>query len=394
MGRYTEDEINRIYELNAKGLGPKEISESLPNRTYSSVRTKIRELGLRIKPLEAKITETFDENLHKLLKRRPSTITELANHYDVGPKRIQEAVDRLHDQGYNVKVEGEESVSLYKELSPRPPLEIDVKKFFGKRFRFGAISDTHLGSKHERLDVLNALYDVFEEEGINTVFHGGNWIEGTARFNKTEIYVHTFDEQVDNFLKKYPNRDGITTYFVDGDDHEGWYMQREGIEPGRILEDRAKQLGREDLVYLGYMERDIILKAKDGEARLRLMHGGGGSSYATSYKTQKITESLAEGEKPHIMLVGHYHKAVYHVPRGIHVLQLGTTQDQTRFMRKKHLRADVGGWLVEINQANTGEINRFQPEWIQFYNQGFYDPMVGDGRDIKSYTLDLETKIK
>ena len=36
------------------------------------------------------------------------------------------------------------------------------------------ISDTHLGSKYDRLDILRYLYDLAEGEEINTVFHVGD----------------------------------------------------------------------------------------------------------------------------------------------------------------------------------------------------------------------------
>ena len=36
------------------------------------------------------------------------------------------------------------------------------------------ISDTHLGSKYDRLDILRYLYDLAEEQEIDTVFHAGD----------------------------------------------------------------------------------------------------------------------------------------------------------------------------------------------------------------------------
>lgn len=46
---YTPEEINRIKELNKKGLGPREISEYFPNRSYCSIEHKLGRLGLKIK---------------------------------------------------------------------------------------------------------------------------------------------------------------------------------------------------------------------------------------------------------------------------------------------------------------------------------------------------------
>ena len=103
------------------------------------------------------------------------------------------------------------------------------------------------------------------------------------------------------------------------------------------------------------------------------MHPGGGSAYAISYTAQKIVESLQGGEKPHFMLLGHYHKFNQGYPREVHTVQGGTTQDQTPFMRKQKIQAHVGFCIIRFHQAETGEINRFNVEWVPFYDKGFYE---------------------
>jgi len=376
MKKYTKEDEEKLGKLNQEGLSPKEILEYFPGRSYSAIRSKLVNMKLKVKETDTgEETTPFEKKLIKFLESKSQiTVLDLANRFDIGPNTIKKTLDNLYDRGYNLKVrDGEDQyIELRKESTPEPPLKISIKDFFNKEIKFGAIADTHLGSKYERMDILNILYDIFQKENINVVLHGGNYVDGEFYFNKYETYTKGFDEMIDNFIEKYPQREGIKTHFISGDDHEGWWMQREGLDAGRVVVERAKEAGREDLVYLGYQERDLVLKNKKGSALLRIMHAGGGTAYADSYSTQKMVESFAEGEKPHILLVGHYHKSIYHTPRGIHVIQLGTTQDQTKFMRKKKLRAHMGGWIVTLNQAETGEINRFQPEWIHFWNKEFY----------------------
>lgn len=391
MKQYTKEEENRLKELTNQGKGPRDITNLFPDRSYSSIRSKLSDLRLKARLTPAKLFDSFEEKIVKRLKKEKATIIELADFYNVGPKTVKIAIDNIQGSGYNIRVI-DDTVELDKQPAPRPPLKIDIGDFFGKRIRFGAIADSHIGSKSERLDVLESLYDIFEKEKIKIVFHGGNYVDGEFRFNKFETYTHGFDDMIDNFLKKFPKRKGIKTLFISGDDHEGWWMQREGLDAGQVIMERQKQYGRDDLVYLGYQERDIILQAKHGSALLRIMHGGGGTAYADSYSTQKIAESYQEGEKPHILLVGHYHKNIYHNPRGIHVLQLGCTQDQTRFMRKNKLRAHVGGWIVEVNQSPKGDINRFKAEWLGWWNKGFYESKIG--HEGEKQPISLEQVIK
>lgn len=53
--------------------------------------------------------------------------------------------------------------------------ERDVYKMpAGENHKLLFVSDTHLGSKYDRLDILKYLYDLAEEEKIDTVFHAGD----------------------------------------------------------------------------------------------------------------------------------------------------------------------------------------------------------------------------
>jgi hypothetical protein len=248
-----------------------------------------------------------------------------------------------------------------------------IKSTAGHR-RFGVTSDNHLCNKHSRLDVLKAAYDHFEREGITEVFNAGNWIDGEARFNKTELVTAPgLDNQINYMIDNFPQRKGITTHYIAGDDHEGWYQQREGIEVGRYLQMQAERAGRTDLHYLGYGECDVQLAYGTGSACCRIVHPGGGSAYAISYTDQKRVESYQGGEKPQIEIAGHYHKMNYGYPREVHTYQPGCTCDQTMFMRKKRLQAHVGFSVINLNQAEDGTITRFSPEWFPFYDLGYYE---------------------
>jgi DNA-binding Lrp family transcriptional regulator len=230
----------------------------------------------------------------------------------------------------------------------------------------------HNCSRYERLDVLNALYDVFEREGLRTVYHCGNWIDGEARFNKYDLHCIGVESQIAYFLKNYPQRKNVATGIISGDDHEGWYVQGSQVNIGKVMQDRAEASGRKDLKDLGYMERDIVFKRGRGESVVRIIHAGGGSTYAISYTSQKYVESLQGGEKPTMVCVGHFHKFDWSYPREVQVVQPGCCQDQTPFMRKKRIQAMVGGCIVEAKQDNRGCFVRVKVEWMPFFDKTFY----------------------
>ena len=302
------------------------------------------------------------------------SLIELANKFDYSPQRVENAITNLISKGYNLEYTLSNKLEISKDIPVQSPVIINTKDYFGDDWlRFGIVADTHLVSKYERLDVLNALYDVFQKEGIKTVLHGGNWIDGEARFNKYDIIVSGVENQIKYFIENYPKREGIVTKIISGDDHEGWYVQREGLNIGKVMQDRARQAGRKDLIDLGYMERDLVFKKGNGKSTIRVMHAGGGTTYAISYTSQKYVESLQGGEKPAFAIVGHFHKYDHSYLREVNIVQPGATQDQTPFMRKKRIQSMVGGCIIEIKQDNRGVFIRNRVEWMPFYDKKFYE---------------------
>lgn len=366
--KYYEEHPELTYEELAPIFGLK---------NGESVRSWAKRVGVPNKRqnIQALRNQTpLSERVAKAIRKKKRSVTELADMFNVPPKQIHSAISILKNEHILVDNLDEEEYKLGREIQfTEKPFVIDINKHAEKEFAIGFVTDTHLGSKYERIDVLNALYDRFEQYGIKTVYHAGNWIDGEARWNKYDIYVRGVKDQVDNFLEKYPQRKGITTHIISGDDHEGWYVQREHVDIGQMMEDSAKRIGRNDLVNLGYMERDIEYRKGNGRSIIRVIHAGGGSTYATSYTSQKYVEALQGGEKPDIILVGHYHKFNYGYPREVHVIQGGCTQDQTSFMRKKKIQAMVGGVVVWIKQNNLGIFTSVRVEWLPFFDKKFFE---------------------
>lgn len=243
----------------------------------------------------------------------------------------------------------------------------------GDFIRFGFASDTHLAAKEERLSELHNQYDIFARDGISKVLHGGNIVDGyIPKINGDSVYETSIDGQCQYVIDNYPKRPGITTYFITGDDHEGWW-QKQGFNFGAYLNYLAKDQGRDDLVYIGHVEADIEVKVGDVSTIIKVQHPGGGSAYARSYTGQKQVESYEGGEKPSILLQGHYHVSNYMNDRNVHVVSMPGFQDQTIFARKKRLRMEIGGGQIEykINPAD-GSVTRFRIEFNRYFTRGYY----------------------
>lgn len=303
--------------------------------------------------------DDIEAKLLTRLRRVPSTLAELATAACCSPGNALDALLSLQASGTNLHQFGDQwSLEKSPQIGSASSSHVYVSRPGGV-YRFGWLGDTHLGSKYERMDVLRDLYARFAELDVDRVFHAGNWIDGEARFNKYDLHTHGMDAQVRYLCEQYPSVPGITTYAITGDDHEGWYNQREGVDIGKYAEYEMRKRGRTDWVNLGYMEAFIPLEHADtgATAQLHLVHPGGGSSYAVSYTVQKLVESYSSRNKPAVLLAGHYHKLEYLVTRGVYCLQTGCTQDQTPFARKKRLHYALGGGICELRQdATTGNI--------------------------------------
>jgi len=337
-------------------------------------------------PQDAKPAPPLAEAVHAVLRKGPLTLEEIAGKVASSPGQVLDALLGLQASGVNLHRFGDRW-SLEKTPAPahaRAGMGPYVSRPDGT-YLFGFTSDNHLGSKYARLDVLGSLYDHFAEQQVDRVFNAGNWVDGEASFNKHDLLVHGMDAQLRYLAEHYPQRPGISTYAVTGDDHEGWWAQREGVDPGKYAERVMRQAGREDWIDCGFMESFIPLRhAETGaESMLHLMHPGGGSAYAVSYTVQKIVEGYDGGEKPAVLLAGHYHKLSYNMVRNVHAIQTGTSQDQTPFMRKKKIPAHVGGGICRLRQdPRTGAITACRVEFFNYFVQGYYDNRWSHSGDV------------
>jgi len=383
----TPEQIEKIVEVRKNGGSYREAARAA-GCAPSTVGQYCPDSKLKIQ--ESVSQEDNLESLIAVLRKSDLTLEEIAAYGNVSKECAAAWIAFQQAKGVNIcLLDGHYGI----ENIPQPSSG-SVFEFVSDRnnvFHFGASGDQHLCSKYERLDVLNDLYDKYEDAGIKKVFNTGNWIDGEARFNRFDLKVHGMGRQLAYLAEHYPRRQGITTWAVSGDDHEGWYGQREGVDIGKYAEYSMQEAGRNDWRHLGFIEAHIrLVNANTGKSSfMTVMHPGGGSAYAISYQPQKLVESLGGGEKPAVMLLGHYHKISANNIRNVWVVQTGCTQDQTTFMKKNRIEAHVGGFIIKMHQdPETGAITRFVNEMIRYFDKGYY------GNKRWSYDGDVELPVR
>jgi predicted phosphodiesterase len=369
----SADQRARILEVFA-ATGNKAETARLTGHHRQTVIDVCQDEGVG-EPAKADVATLAEKALVWLRKPGGVTTATLAEQLGVSARVVGAVLGDLSDSGRMIRSVGDwHTLERGAEPSSVGGHGLEVVSDADGTYTFGAMGDTHLGSKYERLDALNGMYDTFANEGVSRVFHCGNWIDGEARFNRFDLVAHGIGGQLAYLAEHYPRRRGITTHAIAGDDHEGWYAQREGLDIGRCAEQAMRDAGRDDWHNLGYMEATVKLRhAQTGAtATMAIVHPGGGSAYALSYTVQKIVESYAGGEKPAVLLLGHYHKLEFVNVRNVWCYQCGCTQDQTPFMRKKRLEAHIGGHVVRLRQdPQTGAIYRASADTLRYFVRSY-----------------------
>lgn len=315
---------------------------------------ELDELSRRLEQYESPISHKIE-----ILLAKKGTVrrTDIAKALKLDLPAVDAALADMAARGYNV------NDGVISRIAGSP--KATVEHFYGPDVRFGIVSDTHIGNRHEMVDELHEAYAVFQREGITNVYAPGNLLDGekTYRGQEYEIYTMGADNVVANLAKKWPKVPSITTYHIASSTcHEGSYLKSTGLLIGKMIERE-----RPDMVYLGLDEADIKLHDGPAEPTLRIIHPGGGTSYAESYRPQKIVESYSGGDKPTVLVIGHYHKAGFYDIRNVATFQAGCLERQTPFMRKLSLSARLGFWIIELKFTEQGSLRRVRSEWFKYY---------------------------
>lgn len=236
---------------------------------------------------------------------------------------------------------------------------VPIVSFSGHHIRFGAITDTHIGHSRSPRQRIEQAFDEFKEQQVDFIVHCGDVCEGMSH-RPGQIYEldHIgYDAQKTAAKEIFRQWTDTNIYVIDGN-HDRWFQKSNGA---LIVKDLANAIP--NFIFIGHDEGDISL---DGRATIKLWHGEDSSSYALSYRLQKIMESLSGGEKPNIFIAGHTHKFVNIFERNVHCVSAGCMQGQTSWMRSKRLAAHVGFCVCDAWIGGTG-VNKFSVTFCPFY---------------------------
>ena len=133
--------------------------------------------------------------------------------------------------------------------------KVPIISFEGERIRFGAITDTHLGSVKMPPERIYQAFEVFHKEKVDFITHSGDVTEGMSN-RPGHIYELThlgYDQQKTLALETFGQWTDTDIYAIDGN-HDRWFLKSNGA---KIVQDISKSLP--NFNFLGHDEGDISL---------------------------------------------------------------------------------------------------------------------------------------
>jgi len=244
-----------------------------------------------------------------------------------------------------------------------PSKKYQIRSGRSHTYRFGLSSDWHIGSLYHNREALLTFYDQATDRGVKDFYCAGDVLDGHGIYRGQEFELREvgFDRQIDALYEatsRFPK--SAKTHFITGN-HDSSFAAKIGTSVGKVIETHCPGMH-----FIGSDSGLVTVTTKSGDLRIALLHPAGGTAYALSYKSQKIIEAMEGGSKPHILGVGHFHKQEW-LPkyRNISAFQAGCFCEQTPFMVRKSLMANVGGWIIEVTLGDL--TNRVKAEVLTFY---------------------------
>jgi len=347
---YIDEAIQKHYKRGE--FGPKRIAKML-GVPYQTVESRIRRSGLN-KQEEKPITNLQDSILKDLQK--PCNVSNLCDRHKQSERIIRAVIEDIKEAGYDIEIIGNNAQLRKVAQEENKTHSIGLKDGWHKA---GIVSDTHLNSKYQQLTHLRHTYEIFEHEGVEFILHSGDITAGKGMYRGQEYEVINLgaDEQCDYIVDNYPQAPNVKTKLIAGN-HDLSFYNSMGFDICKQVANR-----RGDIEYLGQL--GAYVEIAEG-VLIYLLHPDSGQSYAVSYKPQKIAAGFMGGQKPNIMIIGHYHQAEYLFERNIHIIQASSFEAQTPYLKRKGIMPKVGGWMIEF-KVDGGSVTRFKQEFITYF---------------------------
>lgn len=277
---------------------------------------------------------------------------------------LNKLIQELRHEGHQI-VKGRFDKMYYLARIPTPYSNFFLLEI-PQKGKLGIVSDTHLCSVAERLDMLSDAYNDFVKQGIDTVLHAGDLMDGWNVFKGHQQFIKTAgaQRQAQYCIKHYPQREGVKTYFISGN-HDMRSFEDTGADQCSLVVngfdfEGEHFEGRKDLIYLGQYSRTLMLP---NEITVQLLHPRGSNPYALSYAQQKRAREMKSETRPTMQISGHMHTFCWILQDVTHMLSMPAFQDETEFFVRQGYSRQMGYCIMEYTLGDR-LFERLKVEYI------------------------------
>ena len=182
------------------------------------------------------------------------TLNEISETLNISHRRIFNHLTMIKNSGYDFRRNyySNGDIIYTPEVRYSVPPSDDVNLLMlqsDETLRAVVISDTHIGSEKERLDLLEDVYNYCISKGIHIIFNCGDLIDNIDNPSKVNR-----DDRVSYLLENYPFDKSILNFIVLGN-HDMSLFKGYGQNLMTMLNNY-----RHDLVTMGYIKGKINIK--------------------------------------------------------------------------------------------------------------------------------------
>ena len=294
--------------------------------------------------------------------RKPIDFEALCDRLGKSPSAVRSLMDEAKARGVDLRT-GNDHIHLSAAEQIRTVQDTLIQPTKGPKQQVGVISDLHLGSKYCLRSQLVDCVKHFYSRGIRAILIPGDLLDGCYQHGVFELSHSGLEDQTQDLFETLPCLPGLTYHAITGN-HEETFHAASGVNVGQFIAGYFRERGRRDIRFYGACSAFIEIQG----ATIHLWHGMGGTSYALSYKLQKQIEKYGAGEKPHILLAGHWHVHCEVEVRGVFGLACPCFQGSgSAFAKRLGGHSALGGMILTWEIAGVDLVRNFSVERRRYF---------------------------
>lgn len=307
-----------------------------------------------------------EKKVLEALKERPRRLGELSRYLDYDKSLAEKIIEDLKKHFEISYDEASKKYALVYNWAKRKFHPVSLEESPKKIAVVASISDTHIGDKAAKEELISLAYKEAEKAGADVITHSGDVFTGTNAYPGQEFDLawHGADAQLDRGLKIWPSSP-IPTIIIAGSSHEKVYWVKSGYNIVRRFAETCK-----NMEYIGGEHLAEGTKTVNGIV-IRLVHPKGGIPYGKSYRLQRWLENLTEeqdnsSEGVRMLLVGHLHVAIFMHYKGISSFLVPCLEENTNYLKERGLIPWLGMWITKLEEDRFGNVVKVSPKYISF----------------------------